>query len=152
MVFCLFTCTNQCWKIKSSVKNFFSKCEQIRIKLRVYSHLLNKSLTSLLCRNQSLAPAVNNSIFRLAGASHFSNFNMAWSLTGWLYSIQLDHLWILHFNKISRLYFFPQCKNILIYDTIFTGKIPVFFERSEDMCALREPLRNTGRIYYLGFI
>ena len=28
-----------------SVKNFFSKCEHIRIKLRIYSHLLNKSLT-----------------------------------------------------------------------------------------------------------
>ena len=27
-----------------SVKNFFSKCEHIRIKLRIYSHLLNKSL------------------------------------------------------------------------------------------------------------
>ena len=28
-----------------SVKNLFSKCEHIRIKLRIYSHLLNKSLT-----------------------------------------------------------------------------------------------------------
>ena len=27
------------------VKNLFSKCEHIRIKLRIYSHLLNKSLT-----------------------------------------------------------------------------------------------------------
>ena len=26
-----------------SVKNLFSKCEDIRIKLRIYSHLLNKS-------------------------------------------------------------------------------------------------------------
>ena len=32
-------------KMKSSIKNFFSKCEHIRIKLRIYSHLLNKSLT-----------------------------------------------------------------------------------------------------------
>ena len=38
-------------KIKFSVGNFFSKCEQIRIKLRIYSHLLNKSLTEnfILC-------------------------------------------------------------------------------------------------------
>ena len=28
-----------------SIKNFFNKCEHIRIKLRIYSHLLNKSLT-----------------------------------------------------------------------------------------------------------
>ena len=32
-------------KMNFSVKNFFSKCEYIRIKLRIYSHLLNKSLT-----------------------------------------------------------------------------------------------------------
>ena len=31
--------------MKFSVKNFFSKCEQIHIKLTIYSHLLNKSLT-----------------------------------------------------------------------------------------------------------
>ena len=28
-----------------SIKNLFSKCEHIRMKLRIYSHLLNKSLT-----------------------------------------------------------------------------------------------------------
>ena len=34
-----------------SIKNLFSKCEHIRIKLRIYSHLLNKSLTenSIFC-------------------------------------------------------------------------------------------------------
>ena len=32
-------------KMNFSVKNLFSKCEHIRIKLRIYSHLLNKSLT-----------------------------------------------------------------------------------------------------------
>ena len=28
-----------------SIENFISKCEHIRIKLLIYSHLLNKSLT-----------------------------------------------------------------------------------------------------------
>ena len=32
-------------KMNFSVKNLFSKCDHIRIKLRIYSHLLNKSLT-----------------------------------------------------------------------------------------------------------
>ena len=32
-------------KMNFFVKNLFSKCEHIRIKLRIYSHLLNKSLT-----------------------------------------------------------------------------------------------------------
>ena len=30
------------------VKNLFSKCEHIRIKLRIYSHSLNKSLTDMV--------------------------------------------------------------------------------------------------------
>ena len=35
-------CTSQ--KIKFSIKYFFSKCDQIRRKRRIWSHLLNKSL------------------------------------------------------------------------------------------------------------
>ena len=31
-------------KMKFSIKDFFSKCDQIRRKLRICSHLLNKSL------------------------------------------------------------------------------------------------------------
>ena len=31
-------------KMKFSIKNFFSKCDQIRGKLRIWSHLLRKSL------------------------------------------------------------------------------------------------------------
>ena len=31
--------------MKFSVKNFYSKYEQMRIRLPIYSHLLNKSLT-----------------------------------------------------------------------------------------------------------
>ena len=30
--------------MKFSIKDFFSKCDQIRRKLRIWSHLLNKSL------------------------------------------------------------------------------------------------------------
>ena len=31
--------------MKFSIKDFFSKCDQIRSKLRIWSHLLKKSLT-----------------------------------------------------------------------------------------------------------
>ena len=31
-------------KIKFSIKNFFSKCDQIRSFLQIWSHLLNKTL------------------------------------------------------------------------------------------------------------
>ena len=33
---------NTAQKMKFSMKNFFSKCEQIRRKLRIWSHLLKK--------------------------------------------------------------------------------------------------------------
>ena len=35
---------NAAQKMKFSIKGFFSKCEQIREKLRIWSHLLKKSL------------------------------------------------------------------------------------------------------------
>ena len=35
---------NTAQKMKFSIKNFFSKCDQINRKLRVWSHLLKKSL------------------------------------------------------------------------------------------------------------
>ena len=38
----LYTVTAQ--KMKFSIKDFFSKCDQIRRKLRIWSHLLKKSL------------------------------------------------------------------------------------------------------------
>ena len=40
-VFCGETRTAQ---MKFSIKDFFSKCDQIRRKLRIWSHLLKKSL------------------------------------------------------------------------------------------------------------
>ena len=34
---------NTAQKMKFSIKDFFSKCDQIRRKLRIWSHLLKKS-------------------------------------------------------------------------------------------------------------
>ena len=36
--------TNTAQKMKFFIKDFFSKCDQIRRKLRIWSHLLKKSL------------------------------------------------------------------------------------------------------------
>ena len=36
--------SNTAQKMKLSIKDFFSKCEQIRRKLRIWSHLLKKTL------------------------------------------------------------------------------------------------------------
>ena len=37
--------TNTAQKMKFSSKDFFSKCDQIRRKLQIWSHVLKKSLT-----------------------------------------------------------------------------------------------------------
>ena len=44
VLFCLLAQINA-QNMNFSVKNLFSKCEHIRIKLRIYSHLLSKSFT-----------------------------------------------------------------------------------------------------------
>ena len=45
-------------KMKFSIKHFFSKCEQIRRKLQIWSHLLKKSLVKnfIFCAVISTAP------------------------------------------------------------------------------------------------
>ena len=40
----VFTFTSPAQKIKFSIKDFSSKCDQIRRNLRIWSHLLKKSL------------------------------------------------------------------------------------------------------------
>ena len=46
-----------CTKMKFSIKDFFSKCDQIHRKLRIWSHLLVKSLMEkfIFCAVQSTA-------------------------------------------------------------------------------------------------
>ena len=48
-------------KGKFSMKNFFSKCDQIRRKLRIWSHLLKKSLVTnfIFCAAMSMSHHVN---------------------------------------------------------------------------------------------
>ena len=44
LVFREFSVSINAQKIKFSIKDFFSKCDQMRRKLRIWSHLLKKSL------------------------------------------------------------------------------------------------------------
>ena len=43
-IFHLSTCVSNCTKTEVSLKYYFSKCDQIRSFLRIWSHLLKKSL------------------------------------------------------------------------------------------------------------
>ena len=63
MLSCFFYHTAQ--KMKLSIKDFFSKCDQIRRKLRIWSHLLKKSLMES---------------FFFCAVSRTANLNFAWIL------------------------------------------------------------------------
>ena len=52
------------------VKNFFSKCEHIRTKLQIYSHLLNKSWTE-----NFISCVVNITAFTTTSCKFFFNSN-----------------------------------------------------------------------------
>ena len=47
--------------MKFSIKDFFSKCDQIRKKLRIWSHLLKKSLTENFIAVNQAQLMINNS-------------------------------------------------------------------------------------------
>ena len=52
-------------KIKFSIEDFFSKCDQIRRKLRIWSHLLKKSLTENFIFMQCIWLANHRNVFRI---------------------------------------------------------------------------------------
>ena len=58
-IFFLFAITAQ--KMKFSIKDFFSNCDQIRRKLRIWSYLLKKSLTEnfIFCAVLFCSPTAN---------------------------------------------------------------------------------------------
>ena len=67
-------------KIKFFIKDFFSKCDQIHRKLRIWSHLLKKSLMEkfIFC-------AVNRTMWQKWQGKN-SNFNSRWMLNIQYYS------------------------------------------------------------------
>ena len=47
-ILCRISITDIAQKIKFSIKDFFSKCDQIRMKLRIWSHFLKEILDGAL--------------------------------------------------------------------------------------------------------
>ena len=60
----LYTGVNNAQKMKFSIKDFFSKCDQIRSFLRIWSHLLKKPLMEnfIFCAVKELFYSVTNLI------------------------------------------------------------------------------------------
>ena len=56
-----------CTKMKFSIKRFFSKCDQIRRKLRIWSHLLKKFLTEnfIFCAVDYTCPPLGGWLYQL---------------------------------------------------------------------------------------
>ena len=58
-------------KMKFSIKDFWSKCDQIRRKLRIWSHLLKKSLIFIFC-------TVGTEIIWTCNSNLNLNFKLTW--------------------------------------------------------------------------
>ena len=84
-------------KMESSIKDFFSKCDQIRRKLRIWSYLLKKSL-------------MESFIFCLVRKQEYHQPNL-WHFNSvmWFVFLLLMYLPVLCLSWFSfhRIYFFP---------------------------------------------
>ena len=70
------SCCYTAQKMKFSIKDFFSECDQIRSKLRIWSHLLEKSLLEklLFCALVVLHPSKISGNVTVLGILHFLQF------------------------------------------------------------------------------
>ena len=73
--------THTAQKMKFSIKDFFSKCDQICSKLRIWSHLLEKSLTK-------------NFIFRAVTAEHLRGNVLQKRLEDYKSCLANLHIWV----------------------------------------------------------
>ena len=51
-----------CSKFKFSIKNLYTKCDQIRMELRIWSHLLKKSLMEIFFYSDIITGAKKKTI------------------------------------------------------------------------------------------
>ena len=82
--------------MKFSIKDFFSKCDQIRRKLRIWSHLLRKSLmvNFIFC---TVTPLFNGSSYAHSLSSKIIQRHAKWSL-------------LTHFSPVSQFKAYPHPK------------------------------------------
>ena len=128
--------------MKFSIKGFFSECDQIRFKLRIWSHLLEKSLWEnllFLCTGSS---SYQSTIPRNATAHGKLHFVKCWYQILKDYTAKLFYLCVLQTGfseKIENVQEKCQCWGptsvMLRYDSIktwlhrgyFSRNIPTFF-------------------------
>ena len=119
--FASITCTEQ--KIKLSIKDFFSKCDQIRSFLRIWSHLLKKYLKEnclFLCSADcfwrhvlsiyllSTIPCLF--LFRTKFVSQANNFVMYWLKPVSVLSLVSTKMWIIFSTFLN-----PKCISVKLH-------------------------------------
>ena len=67
---CSFRLSHTTQKMKFSIKDFFRKCDQIRRKLRIWSHLLKKSLMENFISCAVLGSCMLSHIYRETSRDH----------------------------------------------------------------------------------
>ena len=99
-------------KMKFSIKDFFSKCDQIRRKLRIWSHLLKKSL-------------MENLIFCVFKHTHFlSAWESQINRTGYRLKQCNNQDLYLSFASFLFPFCFPYCRCFLL-STLFCSPSPI---------------------------
>ena len=103
-----------CTKMKFSIKHFFSRCDQIRTFLRIWSHLLTKSVTENFIFYAAYSPFWET-ISLLLTQSYFQTFY--WQL---LYAFVKCMFFLFFFLKL-KFKLFKRAGKITIGDGTFTN-------------------------------
>ena len=114
-------------KMKFSIKDFFSKCDQIHSYLRIWSHLLKRSLMEsvIFCAVWLKTERVTNKRLNFAFDFHESERQ---AFISYLHFHLWNHLWVKYHNDTTRL-----CVKKQKTDTNST----VFLEASFRKCSER---------------
>ena len=94
-------CTAQ--KMKLSIKDFFSKSDQIRQKLRIWSHLLNKSLMENFISCAVVFVQDNICLLYIPQDSHQKSPKPSLSKLSAIFIICLNYSFPVHFRGRNRL-------------------------------------------------
>ena len=106
-------------KMKFSINDFFSKCDQIRMKLRIWSHLLKKSLMGnfIFCAVIVLEKII---FVRMILRIFYLNFFAIENKDNWIaYISRLNLLSKCHVTAQSEKYCSGECTNILFWHKKF---------------------------------
>ena len=113
-------------KMKLSIKNFFSKCDQIRRKLHIWSHLMKNSLMEIFLKfpqKSSIFSTVQVINVGTVEQFHVQQSKLFWFQTStgfWLYCCSETQHKKLCLNYLT-IY---QNSDLVLFELVVTGSLP----------------------------